>query len=66
MKSKEVKFINELANDRIKEKQSMLNNDKMIYNYMIKNNIEIFCGRTLEEIEKHIAKLEEYIEIALK
>ena len=66
MKSKEITFINELANDRIKEKQAILNNEKMIYDYMIKNNIQKFGDSTLEDIKKHIEKLEKYIEIALK
>lgn len=60
MKEKEIKFIKQLAGERIQEKQTRLNNLKMIYKF----NCYKEFNYTKEEIEKAIKDLEEYIYIA--
>lgn len=60
MKEKELKFMKQLANERILEKQNRLDNLKFIYKYNCYNEF----GYTKEEIEKAIKDLEEYIYIA--
>ena len=60
MKEKELKFMKQLVNERITEKQNRLDNLKMIYKFNCYNEF----GYTKEEIEKAMKELEEYIYIA--
>lgn len=64
MKTKELNFINNLANDRIREKEAILYNNKLILDYMNKNNINMIGNTTKDELIQQIKKLEEYIKVA--
>lgn len=64
MKAKDLKFLEGMANDRIKEKENTLKNDKAILEYMQKNNIEEIQGFTQDILKYRIEKAEEYLAIA--
>ena len=64
MQARKIDFFESMANDRIKEKIERLKNEKIILNYMIKNNINEFCGASQEEIKEKIERLKDYIRTA--
>lgn len=60
MKAKDLHFMQQLANDRIAEKQNKLDLLRLLYKF---NTYEEF-GYTKETIENEMKRLEEYIHIA--
>ena len=60
MKAKDLHFMQQLANDRIAEKQNKLDILRFLYRL---NTYEDF-GYTKETIESEMKRLEEYIHIA--
>ena len=66
MRAKELDFFNKLAQDRIKEKESIIKNNNMIIDYMQKNNIDNFAGDTISDLLKRNEVLQNYIDTAKK
>lgn len=59
--SKDIEFIEDLANDRIMQKKNRLENLKMILKY----NEWAEFGWNKEDLENKIKELEEYIYVAI-
>ena len=56
--------IEEMAKDRIKEKENTLNNDKILLDGMKKRGLEEINGTTQKDLENRIKKNEEYLKQA--
>ena len=56
--------IQSMANDRIKEKENTLNNDKILLDGMKKRGMKEIDGTTQEDLERRIKKNEDYLKVS--
>lgn len=61
---KENNPIQSMANDRIKEKENTLNNDKILLDGMKKRGMKEIDGTTQEDLERRIKKNEDYLKVS--
>ena len=63
-KKKSTNPIEQMADDRIKEKEETLRNDEYIVKMMKEKGMNDFGGMSLDELEERIAKNKEYLKTA--